>query len=157
MIFRIEKWKNHFSHEFPQGPLWTSRTQRWQQVLRLLPKKATHVAKNFIFEKYTISAFKRRISRPLTTFRKKKSCFEIKNGEKCRNVHLIDLLTWRSLFIWSKTNIIFLILFRIHYQCFFALNQLSLFIFGQMKKTRFVKSLKIHNSGQETSRKSISP
>ena len=39
--------KNHFSHEFPQGPLWTSRTQRWQQVLRLLPKKATHVAKNF--------------------------------------------------------------------------------------------------------------
>ena len=47
MIFRIEKWKNHFSHEFPQGPLWTSRTQRWQQVLRLLPKKATHVAKNF--------------------------------------------------------------------------------------------------------------
>ena len=36
-----------FPHEFPQGPLWTSRTQRWQQVLRLLPKKATHVAKNF--------------------------------------------------------------------------------------------------------------
>ena len=47
MIFQIEKWKNDFSHEFPQGPLWTSRPPRWQQVLRLLPKKATHVAKNF--------------------------------------------------------------------------------------------------------------
>ena len=39
--------KKSLSHEFPQGPLWTSRTQRWQQVLRLLPIKAAHVAKNF--------------------------------------------------------------------------------------------------------------
>ena len=46
-IFRIEKSKNDFSHKIPQGPLWTFRQPRWQQVLRLLPKKATHVAKNF--------------------------------------------------------------------------------------------------------------
>ena len=28
------------------GPLWTSRSPRWQQVLRLLPKKTTRVGKN---------------------------------------------------------------------------------------------------------------
>ena len=46
-IFQIEKWKNDFSHCFPQGFPWSSRPQRYFWVLPLLPKKATHVAKNF--------------------------------------------------------------------------------------------------------------
>ena len=59
-FFRSKSEKMTF-HTNSQGFFRTSRTRRWQQVLRLLPKKATHVAKNFIFEKYTISAFKRRV------------------------------------------------------------------------------------------------
>ena len=47
MIFRIEKSKIHVFHVIPTEPLWSSRPPRGQQVLRLLPKKATYVAKNF--------------------------------------------------------------------------------------------------------------
>ena len=47
MIFRIEKSKIHIFHVIPTGPHWSSRPPRGQQVLRLLPKKATYVAKNF--------------------------------------------------------------------------------------------------------------
>ena len=47
MIFRIEKWKIHFLHVVSTGLPWTCRPPRLQQVLLLLPKKATYVAKNF--------------------------------------------------------------------------------------------------------------
>ena len=47
MIFRIEKSKIHVFHVIPTEPLWSSRPPRGQQMLRLLPKKATYVAKNF--------------------------------------------------------------------------------------------------------------
>ena len=47
MIFRIEKSKIHVFHVVSTVSQWSSRPLRGQQVLRLLPKKATYVAKNF--------------------------------------------------------------------------------------------------------------
>ena len=47
MIFRIEKSKIHVFHVVSTVSLWSSRPPRGQQVLRLLPKKATYVAKIF--------------------------------------------------------------------------------------------------------------
>ena len=47
MIFRIEKSKIHVFHVVSTVSRWSSRPLRGQQVLRLLPKKATYVAKNF--------------------------------------------------------------------------------------------------------------
>ena len=47
MIFRIEKSKIHVFHVVSTVSQWSSRPLRGQQVLRLLPKKAKYVAKNF--------------------------------------------------------------------------------------------------------------
>ena len=47
MVFRVGKSKNTLFHVFWGGKYGSSRTQRFKAVLRLLPKKATYVAKNF--------------------------------------------------------------------------------------------------------------
>ena len=47
MIFWIEKSKIHVFHVVFTVSKWRFRPVRGQQVLRLLPKKATYVAKNF--------------------------------------------------------------------------------------------------------------
>ena len=41
---KVKKW---FFPQNPTGPPWTSRPRRWQQVLRLLLKRATNVSKIF--------------------------------------------------------------------------------------------------------------
>ena len=47
MVFRVGKSKNTLFHVFCGGKYGTSRKKRFKAVLRLLPKKATYVAKNF--------------------------------------------------------------------------------------------------------------
>ena len=47
MIFWIEKSRIHVFHVVFTVSKWRFRPLRGQQVLRLLPKKATYVAKNF--------------------------------------------------------------------------------------------------------------
>ena len=47
MVFRVGKSKNTLFHVFWGGKYGTCRKWQFQQVLLLLPKKATYVAKNF--------------------------------------------------------------------------------------------------------------
>ena len=72
-IFQIEKWKNHFSHKFPQGSLGSFRPPWWALLEYSAMLEYSMGLKNFIFWKYAISAFKRRVWRPFMIIRKKKA------------------------------------------------------------------------------------